>query len=82
MCSHVGGHNGHSAYLASYLTPWVRKAAGLDDGGMVELGAAVMHYVVARGVMLEPPFENMRALDFQSGGRLADAPRPGLTPPA
>jgi len=38
--------NGRSAYVyvTSYLKPWVQRAAGLDDDGLVELGAAVMHY--------------------------------------
>ena len=62
--------NAHSAFFTSYLSPWVRRAAELDNGGMVELGAAVMHYVsfntVAHGMMLGPPFENMRAEDFQA----------------
>jgi hypothetical protein len=44
---------------------------GLDNGGMVELGAAVMHYVsfntVAHGMMLAPPLIDMRAEDFQPG---------------
>jgi hypothetical protein len=52
----------------------------LDDAGMVELGAAVMHYVsfntVAHGMMLGAPFEDMRAEDFQPEGRLSAAPRP------
>lgn len=72
--------NARSAYCAAYFNPWVRRAMSLDDQGMVELGAAVMHYVsfntIAHGMMLEPPFDDMRAEDFQSGGRLSDAPRP------
>jgi hypothetical protein len=76
--------NARSGYLTSYLTPWVRRAAGLDDGGLVELGAAVMHYVsfntVAHGMMLDPPFVDVRAEDFRPGGRLADAPGPGAPP--
>ena len=67
--------------LVAYLNPWVRKAMGLDDNGMVELGAAVMHHVsfntIAHGMMLEPPFVDVRAADFQPGGRLASAPGPG-----
>jgi hypothetical protein len=43
-----------------------------DDGGMVELGAAVVHFVscntVAHGLMLDPPLTAMRADDFQPGG--------------
>jgi hypothetical protein len=66
--------NARSAYCTSYFNPWVRRAVALDDAGMVELGAAVMHYVsfntVAHGMMLEPPFEDIRAEDFKSGGRL------------
>ncbi|GAC1325785.1 MAG: hypothetical protein NVSMB2_24520 [Chloroflexota bacterium] len=73
--------NARSAYFTSYLNPWVRRVVGLDDDGLVELGAAVMHYVafntVAHGMMLEPPFSDMRAEDFRPGGRLADAPGPG-----
>lgn len=61
--------NARSAYCTSYFQPWVRRVLGLDDGGMVELGAAVMHYVsfntVAHGMMLDAPFGNMRAADFQ-----------------
>jgi hypothetical protein len=73
--------NAHSAYFTSYLNPWVRRAVGLDDDGLVELGAAVMHYVsfntIAHGMMLDPPFNDMRAEDFRPGGRLANAPGPG-----
>ncbi len=40
-----------------------------------------MHYAsfntVAHGMMLEPPFTDIRADDFQPGGRLAGAPGPG-----
>jgi len=72
--------NARSAYCTSYFNPLVRRAMGLDDAGMVELGAAVMHYVsfntVAHGMMLRAPFDDMRAEDFHSGGRLSDAPRP------
>ncbi len=78
--------NAHSAYFTSYLNPWVRRAVGLDDDGLVELGAAVMHYVsfntVAHGMMLDAPFSEMRAEDFRSGGRLANAPGPGSTAPS
>jgi hypothetical protein len=78
--------NARSRYMSAYLNPWVRRAAGLDDDGLVELGAAVMHFVafntVARGMMLEPPFTEMRAADFSPGGRLADAPGPGARSPA
>jgi hypothetical protein len=77
--------NARSAYVTAYLQPWVRRAAGLDDAGLLELGAAVMHYVsfntVAHGMMLDPPFTDMRAEDFQPGGRLFDAPGPGAPPP-
>jgi hypothetical protein len=63
--------NARSAYCTSYFNPLVRRAMGLDDGGMVELGAAVMHYVsfntVAHGMMLAPPLIDMRAEDFQPG---------------
>jgi hypothetical protein len=72
--------NARSAYCTSYFNPWVRRAVSLDDAGMVELGAAVMHYVsfntVAHGMMLRAPFDDMRAEDFQTDGRLSDAPRP------
>jgi hypothetical protein len=75
--------NAHSAYFTSYLNPWVRHAVGLDDGGLVELGAAVMHYVsfntIAHGMMLDAPFSDVRAEDFRPGGRLANAPGPGST---
>jgi hypothetical protein len=78
--------NARSAYLTAYLNPWVRRAAGLDDTGLVELGAAVMHYVsfntVAHGMMLDPPFSDVRAEDFRPGGRLFDAPGPGAGPPS
>ncbi len=78
--------NARSAYLTSYFNPWVRHAMGLDDGGMVELGAAVMHYVsfntVAHGMMLGPPFVDVRAEDFRPGGHLANAPGPGAPPPS
>jgi hypothetical protein len=77
--------NARSAYMTSYLSPWLRRAAGLDDYGMVELGAAVMHYVsfntVAHGMMLDPPFVDVRAEDFKPGGSLANAPGPGAPPP-
>ena len=72
--------NARSAYCTSYFNPWVRRAVGLDDAGMVELGAAVMHYVsfntVAHGMMLRPSFEDMRGEDFQLEGRFSEAPRP------
>jgi alkylhydroperoxidase/carboxymuconolactone decarboxylase family protein YurZ len=78
--------NMRSPYCAAYFNPWVRRMMGLDDSGMVELGAAVMHYVsfntIAHGMMLEPPFVDVRATDFLSGGRLADAPGPGAHPPS
>jgi hypothetical protein len=78
--------NMRSPYCAAYFNPWVRRMMGLDDGGMVELGAAVMHYVsfntIAHGMMLEPPFVDVRATDFLSGGRLVDAPGPGAPPPS
>lgn len=70
--------NARSAYMTAYLNPWVRGAASLDDDGLVELGAAVMQFVafntVAHGMMLEPPFTNVRAADFGPGGRYVDAP--------
>jgi hypothetical protein len=72
--------NARSAYCTSYFNPWVRRAVALDDAGMVELGAAVMHYVsfntVAHGMMLGAPFEDMRAEDFQPEGRSSAALRP------
>jgi alkylhydroperoxidase/carboxymuconolactone decarboxylase family protein YurZ len=72
--------NTHSSYCVAYFNPWVRRAVGLDDAGMVELGAAVMHYVsfntVAHSMTLEPPFTDVRAADFQSGGQFANAPGP------
>jgi alkylhydroperoxidase/carboxymuconolactone decarboxylase family protein YurZ len=78
--------NVRSPYCVAYFNPWVRQAMGLDDNGMVELGAAVMHYVsfntIAHGMMLEPPFVDVRASDFQPGGRLASAPGPGAPPPS
>lgn len=77
--------NKHSAYWSAYLDRWVRQAMGLDDDTLVELGAAVVHYVsfntIAHGMMLEPPFEDMAAADFQPGGRYASAPRPGGATP-
>jgi alkylhydroperoxidase family enzyme len=77
--------NAHSAYFTSYLNPWVRRAVGLDDDGLVELGAAVMHFVafntVAHGMMLDAPLSDMRAEDFRPGGRLATAPGPGAPAP-
>jgi len=77
--------NAHSPYLVAYLNPWVRSAAQLDDTGLVELGAAVMHYVsfntIAHGMMLDAPFVDVRAEDFLSGGRYENAPGPGAPPP-
>lgn len=53
----------------------------LDDDTMMELGAAVVHYLsfntIAHGMMLDPPFEAMSAGDFELGGRYAASPRPG-----
>lgn len=73
--------NARSAYFTSYVNPWVRQAVSLDDDGLVELGAAVMHYVsfntIAHGMMLDPPFVDVRAADFRPGGRLVNAPGPG-----
>jgi hypothetical protein len=78
--------NARSSYMTSYLNPWVRVAATLDDDGLVELGAAVMHFVafntVAHGMMLEPPFTHLGAADFGPGGRYVNAPGPGSPPPA
>jgi len=78
--------NARSAYFTAYLNPWVRGVVGLDDDGLVELGAAVMHYVsfntVAHGMMLDAPFSDMRSEDFRPGGRLATAPGPGAPAPA
>ena len=78
--------NARSPYMTAYLNPWVRSAAGLDDDGLVEIGAAVMHFVafntVAHGMMLEAPFTDVRAADFGPGGRLVDAPGPGSRAPA
>jgi hypothetical protein len=75
--------NMHSAYLTAYLHPWVRRVAHLDDDGLAELGAAVMHFVsfntISHGMMLEPPFTDMQAEDFRPGGHLVDAP--GGPPP-
>jgi hypothetical protein len=76
--------NAHSAYLTAYFDPWVRRTVGLDDAGMVELAAAVMHYVsfntVAHAMMLEPPLVDLRADDFRPGGRLAGVPGPAAPP--
>ncbi|HLZ30750.1 MAG TPA: hypothetical protein VKV73_25820 [Chloroflexota bacterium] len=67
-----------SPYFSAYFNPWVRRAVPLDDSGMVELAAAVMHYVsfntIAHGMMLDPPFTNVRAEEFRPGGQLEDAP--------
>ena len=67
--------NARSAYSTAYFSPWVRRSVPLDDDGLVELGAAVMHYVafntIAHGMMLEPPLTDMRADDFRPGGRLS-----------
>jgi hypothetical protein len=45
-----------------------------------------MHFVafntVAHGMMLDPPFADLRAADFRPGGRRVDAPGPGSLPPA
>ncbi len=72
--------NRHSPYWTAYLNPWVRQAMRLEDDAMVEIGAAVVHYVsfntIAHGMMLEPPFEDMTVADFQPGGRYADTSRP------
>ena len=73
-----------SPYWIRYLTHFLRARCGLEDRGVVEVAGAVMHYVsfntVAHGMMLEPPFTDLRAGDFQPGGRLADAPGPGAPP--
>ncbi len=73
--------NGRSAYFTSCINPWVRQAVALDDAGLVELGAAIMHYVssntIAHGMMLDPPFVDVRAADFRPGGRLVSSPGPG-----
>jgi hypothetical protein len=72
--------NLHSRYWTAYFNPWVRRVAGLDDAGMVELGAAVMHFVsfntIAHGMMLEPPFTDIASEDFRPGGRFAESPGP------
>jgi hypothetical protein len=75
-----------SAYCITYLTQFLRTRCGLGDRGVVELAGAVMHYVsfntIAHGMMLEPPFVDVRAIDFLRGGRLVDAPGPGAPPPS
>jgi hypothetical protein len=77
--------NAGSAYFTSYFGPWVRRSVPLDDDGLVELGAAEMHYVafntVAHVMMLEPRHTDMRTEDFSTGGRLAAVPGPGAPAP-
>jgi hypothetical protein len=33
--------------------------------------------MIAHGMMLDPPFVDVRAADFRPGGRLVNAPGPG-----
>ena len=73
-----------SSYWIAYLTQFLRTRCSLEDRGVVELAGAVMHYVsfntIAHGMMLDPPFTDVRAEDFQPDGRLFDAPGPGAPP--
>jgi hypothetical protein len=62
-----------SAYGIAYLTQFLRTRCGLEDGGVVELAGAVMHYVsfntIAHGMRLDPPVTDLRASDVAPGGR-------------
>jgi alkylhydroperoxidase/carboxymuconolactone decarboxylase family protein YurZ len=60
-----------SPYCISYYTELVRRLAGLDDRGLVELTGCVMHYVnfntVAHGMLLTPPYTGLTAADLEGG---------------
>ncbi len=70
-----------AAETLDQIRRWAAETLGIQ---MVELGPAVMHYVsfntIAHGMLLDPPFTDMRTNDFQTGGRLANAPGPGAPP--
>lgn len=60
-----------SPYWISYYTELVRRLAGLDDRGLVELTGCVMHFVnfntVAHGMLLAPPYTGLTAPDLEGG---------------
>lgn len=60
-----------SQYWIAYFTQLLRRCAGIGEGSLVELTAAVMHYVsfntVAHGMMLGARQTDMTAADFEDG---------------
>jgi hypothetical protein len=60
-----------SPYWITYYTELVRRLAGLEDRGLVELTSCVMHYVnfntVAHGMLLAPPYTGLSAADLEGG---------------
>jgi alkylhydroperoxidase/carboxymuconolactone decarboxylase family protein YurZ len=58
-----------SDYWISYFSELARRSAAVDDESLVELVGCVMHYVafntVAHGMLLEPPYSEMVASDFE-----------------
>lgn len=65
-----------SSYCIAYLTQFLRTRCGLEDRGVVELAAAVMHYVsfntIAHGMRLDPPVTDLTAPDVAPGGRFEE----------
>lgn len=57
-----------SPYMIAYTTSQVKRSLDLEDGALVELVAAVMHYVsfntISHAMLLEPSHTEMRAADF------------------
>ncbi len=57
-----------SPYMTAYTTAQLRKVLALDDEGMVEMVASVMHYVsfntISHGMLLQPARTELRATDF------------------
>ncbi len=60
-----------SPYWVPYFTQLLRRRAGVDERALVELTAAVMHYVsfntVAHGMMLGARHQEMTAAAFEEG---------------
>ena len=70
-----------SDYWIAYQTQFLRSSCGLDDRGLVEATAMMMHSLafntIAHGMRLDAPFDQLAAADFAPGGRLERTRRPG-----
>ena len=75
-----------SAYWTAYMTRFLRQSCGFDDRALVEVTAMMMHSLsfntVAHGMRVPPPYDNLSASDFESGGRLAGTSGPPAAEPS